>query len=137
MLGHLLSFCLKRGIPYQETYLSMFDNVCLSIMVVFKNNVRLKLNLNLKFSCENSIIPSSVPNELLNLTQVEEMLIAHALPIMRIYMKASGQHVYPGHCINLQQNVTELCNIFVTVKGKDNTFKDATVPKLKVHNSLV
>ena len=35
-----------------------------------------------KFSRENSMIPSSVPNELQNLTQTEEMLIARALPIM-------------------------------------------------------
>ena len=44
-----------------------------------------------KFSCENSIIPSSVPNELQNLTQIEEMLIACALPIMRVYIKPGGQ----------------------------------------------
>ena len=34
-----------------------------------------------KFSVENSMIPSSVPLELRNLTQIEEMLIARALPI--------------------------------------------------------
>ena len=33
-----------------------------------------------KFSVENSMIPSSVPPELQNLTQIEEMLIARALP---------------------------------------------------------
>ena len=33
------------------------------------------------------MIPSSVPNELQNLTQIEEMLIARALPIMRVYIK--------------------------------------------------
>ena len=37
------------------------------------------------------MIPSSVPNELQNLTQVEEMLTAHALPIMRVYVKPGGQ----------------------------------------------
>ncbi len=44
-----------------------------------------------KFSYENSMIPSSVPHELQNLTQIEEMLIARALPIMRIYIKPGGQ----------------------------------------------
>ena len=88
-----------------------------------------------KFSCENSMIPSCVPNELKDLTQVEEMLIARALPIMRVYIKPGGQRGYSGHCINLPQNVTELATslprypkdlavIIVKVKGKDNTFKD-------------
>jgi hypothetical protein len=81
------------------------------------------------------MIPSCVPNELKDLTQVEEMLIARALPIMRVYIKPGGQRGYSGHCINLPQNVTELATslprypkdlavIIVKVKGKDNTFKD-------------
>ena len=37
------------------------------------------------------MIPSSFPDELQNLTQVEEMLISHALPIMRVYIKPGGQ----------------------------------------------
>ncbi|CAB4002426.1 Hypothetical predicted protein [Paramuricea clavata] len=36
------------------------------------------------------------------------MLIARALPIMRVYIKPGGQRGYSGHCINLPQNVTEL-----------------------------
>jgi hypothetical protein len=44
-----------------------------------------------KFSLENSMIPSPVPTELQNLTQVEEMLIARALPIMRVYIKPGGE----------------------------------------------
>ena len=43
-----------------------------------------------KFSSENSIL-SKVPHELQNLTQTEEMLIARALPIMRVYIKPGGQ----------------------------------------------
>jgi hypothetical protein len=101
-----------------------------------------------KFSYENSMIPSSVPNELQNLTQIEEMLIARALPIMRIYIKPGGQRGFSGHCINLPQNVTELATslpryskdlavIIVKVKGKENTFRDVKVRKQKVHNALV
>ena len=78
----------------------------------------------------------------------EEMLIARALPIMRVYIKPGGQRGYSGHCINLPQNVTELATclprypkelavIIVKVKGKDNTFKDVTVRKQKVYNALV
>ena len=68
-----------------------------------------------KFSCENSMIPSSVPHELQNLTQIEEMLIARALPIMRVYIKPGGQRGYSGHCINLPQNVTELATSFAKI----------------------
>ena len=97
---------------------------------------------------ENSLIPSSVPLELKDLTQVEEMLIARTLPIMRVYIKPGGQRGYSGHCINPPQNVTELATslprypkdlavIIVMVKGRDNTLKDVTVRKQKVHNALV
>ena len=57
-----------------------------------------------KFSKENDMIPSLVPSQLAGLTQVEEMLIARALPIMRVYIKPGGQRGYSGHCINLPQN---------------------------------
>ncbi|CAB3994683.1 ATP-dependent DNA helicase PIF1, partial [Paramuricea clavata] len=101
-----------------------------------------------KFSNENSMIPSSVPHELQNLTQIEEMLIARALPIMRVYIKPGGQRGYSGHCINLPQNVKELAIslprypkdlaiIIVKAKGGENTFRDVTVRKQKVHNALV
>ena len=97
---------------------------------------------------ENSLIPSSAPLELKDLIQMEEMLIGRALPIMRVYIKSGGQRDYSGHCISLPQNVTELATslprypkdlavIIVKVKGRDNTFKDVTVRKQKVHNALV
>ena len=101
-----------------------------------------------QFSCENSMIPSCIPHELQNLTQIEEMLIARALPIMRVYIKPGGQRGYSGHCINLPQNVKELAMslprypkdlvvIIVKAKGRENTFKDVTARKQKVHNALV
>ena len=84
------------------------------------------------------MIPSFVPQGLQSLTQIEEMLIAYALPIMRVYIKPGGQRGYSGHCINLPQNVTQLSTslprypkdlavIIVKVKGRDNTFKDIMV----------
>ncbi|CAB4030858.1 ATP-dependent DNA helicase PIF1, partial [Paramuricea clavata] len=101
-----------------------------------------------KFSLENSMIPSPVPTELQNLTQVEEMLVARALPIMRVYIKPGGQRGYSGHCVNLPQNVKELATslprypkdlsvIIVKVKGKDNSFRDVAVRREKVHNALL
>ncbi|CAH3156372.1 unnamed protein product [Porites lobata] len=63
-----------------------------------------------KFSKENDMLPSLVPLQLLGLTQVEEMLIARALPIMRVYIKPGGQRGYSGHVINLPQNIAELAH---------------------------
>ena len=101
-----------------------------------------------RFSEGNYMIPGPVPTELQGLTQAEEMLIARALPIMRIYIKPGGQRGYSGHCINLPQNVNDLASnlprypkdlaiIVVKVKGKDNTFKDISVRRHKVHDALV
>ena len=92
------------------------------------------------------MIPSFVPQGLQSLTQIEEMLIARALPIMRVYIKPGGQRGYSGHCINLPQNVTQLATslprypkdlavIIVKVKGRDNTFKDM-VRKQKIQIAL-
>ena len=88
-----------------------------------------------KFSYGNKMIPYDVPPELQVLTQLEEMLISRALPIMRVYIKPGGQRRYAGHCINLPQRFEELANalprypkevsvIVVKMHGKDNTFKD-------------
>lgn len=92
---------------------------------------------------QNSMIPSYVPEELQGLTQIEEMLIARALPIMKVYIKPGGQRDYSGHCINLPQKITELALpkdiplIVVTMKGKDNSFKDVFVRKEKVEKALL
>jgi hypothetical protein len=47
-----------------------------------------------KLSAQNSMIPSSVPDVLQGLTQIEEMLVARALPMMRVYVKPGGQRGY-------------------------------------------
>ena len=99
------------------------------------------------FSAENFMIPTCVPEVLQGLTQIEEMLIARALPIMKVYIKPGGQRGYSGHCINLPQKVTDLAKLLprcpkdipvvvVTMKGKDNTFKDVFVRKNKVEQAL-
>ena len=62
------------------------------------------------FPVGNNMIPSPVPEALHGLTQIEEMLIARALPIMKVYVKPGGQRGYSGHCINMPQNVTELAH---------------------------
>ena len=75
-----------------------------------------------KFSKENRMILSTVPYHLQVLTRVREMLIARAIPIMRVYIKPGGQKKrgYSGHFINLPQhgcmgagNFFEYCLIFL------------------------
>ena len=101
-----------------------------------------------KFSASNQMIPSCIPNELQDLTQIEEMLIARALPIMNVYVKPGGQRGFSGHCINLPQQVSELAQslprypkhvslLLVTMNGKDNAFKDVIVRRSKVQQALI
>ena len=63
-----------------------------------------------KFSDKDFMIPSAVPRQLQSLTQMEEMLIARALPVMSVFIKPGVQRAYSGHCINLTHNVKELAN---------------------------
>ena len=46
-----------------------------------------------KFSSANSLIPSPVPEELQNLTQIEEMLIARVFPVISVYTKPGGKEL--------------------------------------------
>ena len=64
-----------------------------------------------RFSVENNMIPSKVPIELQGLTQIEEMLISRAFPVIHVYVKQGGQRGYSGHCINFPQNVSELADV--------------------------
>ena len=80
-------------------------------------------------------IPSPVPEELQDLTQFEEMLIARAFPVMHVYTKqGGGQRAYKGHVTTLSQDVQQLADvmpwcpkdipvIIFTVNGKDNCSK--------------
>ena len=93
------------------------------------------------------MIPRKVPHELEGLSQLEEMLVARVLPIIRVYLKPGGQRAYSGHCINFAQNVGEIAKmlphyskdlpvVIVRMNGKDNTFKDVIVRRQKVLDAL-
>ena len=58
------------------------DYVC-SRCVRGKNSIK-------KFSAQNSMILAQVPKELQGLTQIEEMLIACAFPVISVYTKPGG-----------------------------------------------
>lgn len=99
------------------------------------------------FSAENDIHPGQVPPWLENLTQIDEMLIARASPIMCVYRKKDGQRGYSGHVLNLPQdvqgfldklpcNVSQLPVLVVRRHGSDNTHKDCRVRRANVLTAL-
>ena len=57
------------------------------------------------YSEDNDMNPGNIPDCLVGLTQVEEMLIARACPIMCVYRKHGGQRGYKGHVVNLPQDI--------------------------------
>ena len=58
------------------------------------------------------MVPTKLPDALKNLTQVEEMLISRAFPVMQIYTKPNGgQKAYKGHVITLPNDVQKLADI--------------------------
>ena len=58
------------------------------------------------------MIVSKIPDALKNLTQVEEMLISQAFPVMQIHTKPNGgQKAYKGHVITLWNDVQKLADI--------------------------
>ena len=54
--------------------------------------------------------PGSVPAELQGLSEVEELLIARAFPMMSIYRKHGGQRGYKGHVLNLPEDIQGYLN---------------------------
>ena len=98
------------------------------------------------FSAANNTHPGPIPAELLDLTQVEEMLISPILP-MTVYRLPHGQLGYSGHVINLPQNVSSfvsslprtLPNMEILVVRKptcDGNHKDFRVQRQKILHAL-
>ena len=76
------------------------------------------------------------------------MLIARALPVMRVYVKPGGQQAYKGHCINLPQDLSNLTatlphypkdlpGVIFKVKGKKSSTCDVTVQRQKILITLL
>ena len=82
------------------------------------------------YSQENDMDPGALP--LQGLTDIEEMLIARACPIMCVYRKHGGQRGYRGHVLNLPQDIQDFLNrlprnivqlpyLIIRRHGTDNT----------------
>ena len=67
------------------------------------------------YSAENGMDPGSVPPCLQGMTEIEELLIARAYPIMTVYHKHGGQLGYSGHVLNLPQNIQQLLIDFLSM----------------------
>ncbi|MCG8622691.1 MAG: hypothetical protein MJE68_11945 [Proteobacteria bacterium] len=91
--------------------------------------------------------PGKVPQCLQGLSQIEEMLIARACPIMTIYRKHGGQRRYRGHVVNLPQdiqgfldrlpaNVSNLPLLLVRRHEADDTHADFRVRRQYVLEAL-
>jgi hypothetical protein len=91
--------------------------------------------------------PGRVPPCLEGLTQIEEMLIARACPVMTIYRKHGGQRGYTGHVLNLSQNVQQFLDklpprvstlpvLHIRRTGSNNTVAQFKVRRDKVLEAL-
>jgi hypothetical protein len=103
-----------------------------------------------KFSAENNMDPGEVPDELRDLTEIEEMLIARVFPVMSIYRLRGGQNGYRGNVINFPQDVQEFAtklprhpsslDVLVIRRQSANNleaFRDFRVRRLKVARALL
>ena len=99
------------------------------------------------FSAANDMDPGPVPPCLLQLSQVEEMLIARACPIMCVYCKHGSQRGYKGHVLNMPQDVqgffdrlpchvSQLPILVLQRHGQENTHADFRVHRDKVLAAL-
>ena len=82
-----------------------------------------------KFSLENEMIPSPIPEELKYLTQIEEMLIARVFPLINVYHKpCGGQRAYKGHVISFHADVQKVAKVL------PNLLSEIPIVKIKQLN---
>ena len=102
-----------------------------------------------KFSRANNMDPGDVPEELKNLTEIEEMLIAQTFPIISVYYLRGGQYAYSGNVINFPQDIGEfvsrlprhpstLDTLIVRRSSAESStsFRDFTVRRDKIRKAL-
>ena len=101
-----------------------------------------------RFSSGNHMNLGLQPLVLASLTQIEEMLIARASPILQVMHSIGGQYKYTGHIINFPQEVKDVAKklpryikdldlmIVVQKKGHQCSSYDFIVRKRKVMDAL-
>ena len=111
---------------------------------------RFKLDKNepKRFSSENNMIPSPVPDALFGLSQCEEIFMSRAFPVIQVYTKSGGSYGYKGHVINFPNNVQHVADVLphcakdipivaFTIKGKNDFEREFKVRGEKVLNALL
>ena len=76
--------------------------------------------------------PDNVPEELQDLTEIEEMLIAQIFPVVSVYCLRGGQYAYRGNVINFFQDVLE----FITHLPRILSLLDILIIQRQSANSL-
>ena len=95
-------------------------------------------------SAENNLVPSEVPQKLLNLTHMEEMLICRAFPVRHVF----GTTCYKGHVITIPHKVQNIADILphfqkdlpiitFTLKKYNNKNYDFKIRRQKVLDALI
>ena len=64
-----------------------------------------------KFSVENNMDVGMIPDELRDLTYIEQMLIARCHPVVSLYRINGSQYGYSGNVINFKQNIEEYIDV--------------------------
>jgi len=99
------------------------------------------------WSEENNMDPMSVPEELSEISDAEQMLIARLAPTVHVHILKPGGIASRGHCIAFPQAVQEPATILprlpaevdiisVRRQGKDDTHKDFRVRRHRVEGAL-
>ena len=98
---------------------------------------------NHRFLARNHMDPGDQPHVVEDLTQVEEMLIARASPILHVMHSIGGQYKYRGHTISFPQEIKDVAKtlprhinnldlmVVVRKKGRQGSSYDFTVRKKK------
>ena len=98
------------------------------------------------WSIENNMDPMSVSEELFEMSDAEQMLIARLAPTVHVHMLKHGRIASRGHCIAFPQAVQEPATILpclprevdiirVRRQGKDDTHKDFRVRRHRVEGA--
>ena len=104
---------IKAGNLFDKECGNIFTKTCILCNRSFydiqtnKEIICIDCNKSNKFSADNNMGPGSVPEKLLNLSYIEQMLIAKIHPIITIYRIQGNQYSYSGNIIHFRQNINE------------------------------
>ncbi|KAK3093512.1 hypothetical protein FSP39_016633 [Pinctada imbricata] len=99
------------------------------------------------FSTENNMDPGKMPQQLENLTVIEQQMICRISPCINVHMLKHGGIGSSGHCVTFPQDVNEPAQLFprlpheiqivkVCKQGQNETSKNFRVRRYKVQNAL-